>query len=87
MPTVEVAGYYRVYALWLEHSNRSEQVAFDIIHSDGSDTVTVDQRTAGRQWNELGVYYFQAGSGYFEVSDRNGLYAVADAVKLEYVSH
>jgi hypothetical protein len=85
-PDIPFGGQYRVYGRWSASPNRSTQVAFDIRHADGTDTVFVNQQVNGEQWYELGVYPFVIGDGqYVEVSDRNGIYAIADAIRLEYV--
>lgn len=85
-PTLAQAGQYRVYAWWTAHSNRSDRVAYQINHDQQVDTVEVDQRINGGQWNEMGVFVFASGSaGFVELSDGNGDYAIADAVRFEYV--
>ena len=84
LPAVPVAGVYEVYAWWTYHSKRSTTVPYRIGHAGGVDTVVVNQHDTalGGQWNLLGSYTFDAGSGgYVEVSSENGQ-ASADAVKL-----
>ncbi len=59
-PDIPQSGQYRVYAWWSTHPNRSTAVDFDIQHSTGLDTVSVNQRVNGGQWNELGVFMLSA---------------------------
>ena len=64
---------------------RPEDVPFTIKHGLGSDTVEVDQRMDGGQWNLLGSFYFE-DQGSVTVSDAvsSGSDVVADAIRLEY---
>ncbi len=87
LPAVPVAGVYEVYAWWTYHNNRSTTVPYRIGHAGGVDTVVVNQHDTalGGQWNLLGSYTFDAGSGgYVEVSAENGQ-ASADAVRLREI--
>ncbi len=84
LPNLPESGQYEVYAWWTYHNNRSVNVPYRIQHTDGVDTVLVNQRDAalGGQWYFLGNYTFSSGTGgYIEVSSENGQ-ASADAVKL-----
>ncbi|WP_295428829.1 S8 family serine peptidase [uncultured Thiodictyon sp.] len=86
-PTIPRAGQYRVLARWVTHPNRCVRAPYDIQHSEGINTVEVNQQLSGGQWNALGVYVFAAGTGsYVEISDRNGRAVIADAVMFQYVS-
>ena len=85
-PTVPQSGEYRIYGWWNASGNRSSQVAYDIQHAGGLDTVLVNQKLDGSQWNELGVFTLDVGAGHsVEISDRNGIYAIADAVRFEFI--
>jgi hypothetical protein len=82
IPDLPEAGEYRVYAWWTYHVNRCYDVPYTIAHAAGTDVVTVNQHDSslGGQWNLLGTYTFEAGSGgYVEVSAADGQ-ACADAV-------
>jgi hypothetical protein len=83
LPELTFGGTYDVYAWWTYHANRSTTVPYRVIHADGTDEIIVDQRdpALGGQWNLLGTFEFDAGSGYVEVSSENGQ-ASADAVRL-----
>ena len=87
-PDISPSGYYRIFAWWVAGSNRSVEVDIDIEHSDNTviDTVTVNQRLNGGQWNELGVFLLCEGAGdSVTVTDRNGFFAIADAVAFERI--
>ena len=86
-PDIPQSGQYRIYTQWLAQPEQSRQVDYDIQHSTGLDTVPVNQQQNGGQWNELGVFTLSAGSGNFvEISDRNGIYAIADVVRFDLVA-
>jgi hypothetical protein len=82
-PSLATAGGYRVYLWYSANGNRAGNVPVDVIHAGGTATVTVDQRVNGGQWNLLGTYSFNVGTGGY-VRIRNGGttgYVAADAVK------
>ncbi|MCH8527546.1 MAG: right-handed parallel beta-helix repeat-containing protein [Kiritimatiellae bacterium] len=81
-PTL-AAGTYEVYIRHTEGSNRASNVPIDITHANGTDYISLDQRTGGGQWVLLGTYTFNAGSdGNVLISNTgtNG-FVIADAVK------
>ena len=83
-PSVATAASYEVYLRWTDGSNRANNVPVDIIHSNGTTTVTVDQTRNGGTWNLLGVFQFDAGtSGNVRLRNTgtNG-YVIADAIQL-----
>ncbi len=72
---------YAVYGWWTAASNRHTAVPYQI--RDGAtllDTVTVNQRLNGSQWNLLGVYSFNSLASVTVV--QAGGITVADAVRL-----
>ncbi len=80
------ARHYRVYVWWVSASDRSSSVRYQVRHATGTSTTTRDQRTGGGQWQLLGTFRFNAGSGgYVEVSDVNGGRVSADAVRFSPV--
>jgi hypothetical protein len=83
LPNVTQAETYEVFAWWTYHKNRSSNVPYTIGHADGSTTVEVDQAdtSLGGSWISLGVFNFDGGGAYVEVSSANGQ-ACADAVRL-----
>jgi hypothetical protein len=89
-PDLPFAGTYNVYAWWIVSSNRATAAPFTIVHSSGSNAVTMNQTnvaTAGK-WNLLGTYDFSAGTTGFVRLSANvpaAQLVSADAVKFEYV--
>lgn len=72
---------YTVYGWWTAASNRYTAVPYQI--RDGAillDTVMVNQRVAGGQWNLLGTYTFTGGSASVRVVTA-GAVTIADAVR------
>jgi hypothetical protein len=56
LPALTADGDYLVYARWTSDINRADNVPVDIVEADGvADTVVVNQRVNGGQWNLLGV--------------------------------
>jgi len=84
---VPVAGNYNVYAWWDEGLNRATDAPYTVEYEGGTgreyDTVDVNQKLNGGQWNLLGTYYFDAGVYSVVLSDDANEYVMADAVKFE----
>ena len=86
-PDLPVSGSYEVFMLWSAMSNRSSNVPVEIVTADGTVQVGVNQRTAGGQWNSLGVYDFNAGTagsvkiGNKVVASAEAGAIIADAVR------
>jgi hypothetical protein len=49
------AGEYQVFAWWSASKIHSTSVPYDIIHQNGTSTVTANQQKNGGQWNQLGT--------------------------------
>jgi len=78
-------GTYNVYLWWCAGTNRSNSVPIIITRSGGTDTVSVNQQTAGGAWNLLGNTGRTLSSGANSVkvsvwTAATGV-AIADAVK------
>ena len=74
------SGLQEVYLWWTEHSNRCANVPVEIY--DGStylDTITVNQRQNGGQWNELGTFSF-GGKAKVIIISKGGCVTSADAI-------
>ena len=86
-PTLSESGEYRLYAWWTSHANRSTRVPYTIYDRHGAHQVWVDMQdpAGGGQWQQLGVFDFEAGSATIEVSADDGQ-AGADAVRLDRLS-
>ena len=60
MRSISAPTSFDVYARWTEWSSRTPLAPYVIEHSNGTSTVTVDQRANGGKWNLLGRYSFDA---------------------------
>ena len=81
-PDLAQAGLYRVYAWWAADAGRATAAPYQIVHSDGTDIVTVNQSTDGGRWNYLGAYAFDAGTaGFVSLSNTATGTISADAVR------
>ena len=59
-----------------------DEYHFTIIHSDGSEEITLGIKNIEDGWNNLGSYYFSKGKATVQLSDKNvGKMVVADAIK------
>ncbi|MBE0535412.1 MAG: hypothetical protein IH624_07050 [Phycisphaerae bacterium] len=54
-------GDYEVEMWWTPWPSRRSSVPLDVIHADGTQRITVDQRSNGSRWNSLGVYTLTGG--------------------------
>jgi PKD repeat protein len=80
-------GYYQALAWWsAPYSTRSAAVPYTVFHASGSTTVMMDQTTDGSQWNDLGVYYFTAGTGRIVLTNEASDAPVADAIRVVEVA-
>ena len=52
--------YYEVFMWWSLTSTRGSNIAVDINHSTGTETVLIDQTADEGQWNSLGIYLFDS---------------------------
>ena len=59
-PTLPAACSYQVYLWYTAAPNRANNVPVDIVHADGTSSVTVNQQINGSQWFLLGTYTFNA---------------------------
>jgi hypothetical protein len=81
-PNLVPGAAYTVYAWWTAAPNRDTAVPYQI--SSGAtllDTVNVNQRTNGGQWNQLGVYTFNDIPSITVLTNGGGVVTVADAVR------
>jgi len=87
-PDIPAAGEYLVEAFWNASSDRGSDVPYTINYSGGSHTEYRDQRTNGNQWNDLGTYAFDAGTGgnvVISSTVSNNTYVIADAIRFTSV--
>jgi hypothetical protein len=84
IPSLPAVGSYNVYAWWKASTNRATNAKYTIYYDGGSQTIEVNQKVNGGQWNLLGTYPFAVGTSGLVVlsNDANG-YVIADAIKFE----
>jgi PKD repeat protein len=81
--TPAATGYYDVSMWWTTTSTRSSSIPVSIVHSGGTQNVTINQLQNAGKWNSLGTYQFIAGTTYniTIISQANPTSTCADAVK------
>jgi hypothetical protein len=85
-PDLPQAGNYAVYAWWTTFSNRATDAPYTIHYNGGSQTIDVNQKINGNQWNYLGTFAFIAGTaGSVVLSDDADKYVIADTIKFKPV--
>lgn len=58
---LESPGRHDVYVWWTPYPSRREVVPIEVVHSTGTDTVSVNQRKNGGRWNWIGAWDFGDG--------------------------
>ena len=78
-------GSYYVYAWWSAYTNRATNAKYNINHTGGTDTLTVNQQINGGKWNQLGTARYDFVSGNSVVLSNDGVngYVIADAIGLD----
>ena len=87
-PNLPASGAYQVAIYYPEGTNRANNAPFTVHYAAGSQTFAVNQQANGGQWNALGTFSFNAGTGgYVTLSnDANIAVVLADAVQFTSVS-
>ncbi len=78
------SGIYEVAVWYLESETRAPDAAYEIVHAEGTASVTRDQTTSGSQWIPLGAWFFEpqgASVTLINRSAREGASVCADAVR------
>uniref|UniRef100_UPI0034D964DE golvesin C-terminal-like domain-containing protein n=1 Tax=Flavobacterium anhuiense TaxID=459526 RepID=UPI0034D964DE len=86
-PSIPQRGKYEVFINFTAGTNRPANVPVDIIHENGTSTVTVNQQINNGTWVSLGRYNFSAGSAGKAVIRTAGTTGVviADAFKFTFI--
>jgi PKD repeat protein/lysophospholipase L1-like esterase len=58
------SGTYEVFMWWTEWSSRSTTIPVSVQHGGGTESLVINQRTNGGQWNSLGTFTFAGGVSY-----------------------
>ena len=80
-------GEYQVFAWWTEYRNRRTSVPIDITHQGGTNTVTVNHRQNGGQWNQLGTTWTFDNQATITIRSLGNGTTSADAIKLVSVGN
>ena len=77
-------GKYKLQAIWpSDAGGRATSIPYDVLHSTGTTTLYVDQKTTFGEWIDMGVFEFN-GAGMIVVDNRGtDGYTFADAFRLE----
>ena len=83
VPDLPEAALYEVYQKWSASANRASNAGIEIVHADGTNTVTVDMQQNGGEWNLLGTWRFAAGTNGSAriLTEGSDSYVIADAFK------
>jgi hypothetical protein len=82
-PTIPGAGSYDLYARWTASSANSSAASYTVVHGNGTDVVTVNQKQDGGQWRYLGSYAFEPDAGHqVTLTAAADGAVVADAIRL-----
>ncbi|GAA5034677.1 hypothetical protein GCM10011506_29300 [Marivirga lumbricoides] len=76
------SGDYEVFARWYAFSNRATNTPFEIVTSNGTETIYQNQQLHNAEWVSLGKYNFEDVAEVIIKNDNTDGYVVADAVKL-----
>jgi len=80
--TVAHEGWYDLSARWTAQTNRASNSPMTILTPTVQDSMRLDQRTNGGQWNLLGHYYlFQGDRVDVTVSNDADGFVIADAIR------
>lgn len=81
-PEIPEEGEYGIYLWWSAHTTRDGLAIVEIKHADGVDTVRINQKANGGQWNYIGTYKLSAGTdNYVRLSSSGNGQAIADAIR------
>ena len=76
-------GYYEIYGWWTAHENRATNTPYIVSCGEQSQTVRVNQRQDGGQWNLLcGVMAVEGQDITVTIANNADGYVIADAVRI-----
>ncbi|MDR6227190.1 golvesin C-terminal-like domain-containing protein [Desmospora profundinema] len=76
-------GDYTVYVKYARGNDRATDAPYTVHYDGGEETIPVNQKENGGQWNELGTYAFTEGNdASIVLTDEADGTVIADAVKL-----
>ncbi len=86
--TIPEAGDYEVSAWWPASASHATNTPYTVTHASGSATVRMNQTINGRQWNEIGQFYFDANDYSVLLTDDAASGSVAaDGVRVSHIDN
>jgi hypothetical protein len=80
------SGQYKVFTWYPSSKEYEANVRLTVHHSKGDENLTVNQKTNGGKWIEIGTYSFEKGfQKALTIHGEESKYVIADAVKFEFV--
>ncbi len=81
-PTLPRSGVYQVYVRYTSHPLRATNATYQVIHTGGTTTVTIDQTVGGGSWVLLGAFSLTNGTASVRLQSAGANQnVVADAVR------
>jgi N-acetylmuramoyl-L-alanine amidase len=81
-PSSAAAGRYAVFAEWSGGPNRASNASYQVSSAGGSASVSVNQKTNGGSWQQLGTFDFAPNKGQgIALTDKADGVVVADAIR------
>ena len=86
IPNLTATGPYKV-SVWYDTApdSRPASVEYTVVHAEGSDKVTLNQKDNSARWVELGTYNFNTGTEGSVTAVAPAKYTCYDAVKFDFV--
>ena len=83
-PEIPADGTYQIYLFWNANIYRATNIPVDIVHADGTETISINQQDGGEDWNYIGTWDFERGtSGSITIrTDGVNNYVVADGLRM-----
>jgi PKD repeat protein len=82
------AGWYKVFAWWPAFNNNTNEAPYTVNHASGNSIITMNQRINGGQWNELGVFDFNAQEYSVDLSNMvSSGNVMADGVRVVHANN
>ena len=78
-------GQGEVFVWYVQGSNRASSAEYQITTAGGTETIAINQKTAGETWVSLGTFDFAAGPAAISLNAENssgGSVVIADAVRV-----
>ncbi len=86
-PDLARPGLYEVYVWYVSLASSAVEVPYTVSDAFGNHTIKVDQTSGGGEWQSLGMFSFEEGTGgsvTVNNVDDSDAYVVADAVYFHY---